>query len=349
MFFERIEGNFVFGRVNNPPFIRQSDTVSGNVENPAGGSAAPLFPSAVTGYDIYGKAPAVQNWSLVVQHMLLADTLLDAACVASNSRHLLRAGTIQRNAGVNTNALWPCLEYAGLTYDITGANFNDYSLQIQARRKMNGGSLLNVACTGSKAITGASGWNEGPMDSYNFKNERSLASYDRRHIFVFSSIYPLPFRRAQDAWFKKTFGGRQLSGPTTMQSGRPLSLGITGDRAGDGGSAQRPDVVGDWRKNGGTRLRWFAPEAFAAPALGTFSNLGRNVLIGPGTNNWDLSLQKQFVIARGVRTEFRAEFYNAPHHFSYYGVDTAVGRATFGQVHAAGDPRILQFGLRLSY
>ncbi len=357
MFFERIEGNFVFGRVNNPPFIRQSDIVSGNVENPAGGSAAPLFPSAVTGYDIDVKVPTVQNWSFGVQHKLLADTLLDAAYVGSNSWHLfravnlneLRAGTIQRNPGVNTNALRPYPGYAGLNYNITASNFNYHSLQVQMRRNMRGGGLLNVAYTWSKAITDASGWNEGAMDSYNFKNERGRATYDRRHIFVFSYIYPLPFWRGQEAWYKKALGGWQLSGVTTIQSGRPLNLGITGDRAGNGGSAQRPDVVGDWSKDAGTRLRWFAPEAFAVPALGTFGNLGRNALTGPGTNNWDVSVQKQFVITERVRTEFRAEFYNAPHHFSYYGVDTTVGRATFGQVNAAGDPRILQFGLRLSY
>ena len=47
--------------------------------------------------------------------------------------------------------------------------------------------------------------------------------------------------------------------------------------------------------------------------------------------------------------EFRTEMYNAPHHFSYFGVATTVGAANFGQVTSANDPRTLQFGLRFGF
>jgi hypothetical protein len=356
MFFERLEGNFVFGRVNNPPFIRQSDISSGNLENPSGGTQR-LFPAALTSYDLGLRIPTVHNYSLGVQHKLMRDTLLDVAYVGSAAWSLLRgidlnqlpAGTIQRNPGVNTNALRPYKGYAGITHYITGSNFNYNSLQVQVQRRMSGGGLLNLAYTWSKNITDSSANFELPMNSYDYKLDRGLASFDRRHVFIFSYIYPLPFWRVQDTWYRKVFGGWQLSGVTTLQSGRPVNLSISGDVAGIGGTGQRPQVVGDWEEGGGTRLRWFNPSAFALPAAGTFGNLGRNVVIGPGTNNWDISMQKKFAITERVATEFRAEFYNAPHHFSYFGVNGTFGNATFGQVNAAGDPRTLQFDLRLTF
>lgn len=75
----------------------------------------------------------------------------------------------------------------------------------------------------------------------------------------------------------------------------------------------------------------------------------KNVVIGPGTHNWDMSLQKNFRVSERVGMQFRTGFYNAPHHFSWLGVGTVLGAANFGQITSAGDPRTLQFGLRLDF
>ncbi len=356
LFFERIQGNFVFGRVNNPPFIQESQVFFANIENPAGGTTR-LVPSAVSSYDIDVKIPTVNNFSLGIQHKLSSTMMIDAAFVGSSGwnqyRQLnlnqLQLGTLQRNPGINTNALRPYNGYAAINHYVTGSNFNYNSLQMQWRKTFTGGGLLNIAYTWSKAITDASDWGEMPMDSYNFKLDRGLASYDRRHIFVFSYIYPLPFWQEQNEWYKVAFGGWQLSGVTTMQSGRPLNIGIQGDLAGIGQGGQRPNLVGDHTAGGGTADAWFSRAAFANPAAGTFGNLGRNAITGPGTNNWDVSLQKIFRFRESMSLEFRTEMYNAPHHFSYFGVATTVGAANFGQVTSANDPRTLQFGLRFGF
>lgn len=357
LFFERIQGNFVFGRVNNPPFIQESQVFSANLEAPSGGIER-IFPNNLTSFDIDLRVPKVQNYSFGIQHKLLRDTLLDVAYVGSSGWHQYRqvnlnqlpVGTLQANPGVNANALRPYLGYANISHNVTASNFNYNSLQAQLRKQFSRGGMFSAAYTWSKAITDASDWNEGPMDSYNFKNERGLATYDRRHILVLSYIYPLPFwQQAAGEWYKRVLGGWQLSGITTLQSGRPLNIGIQGDRAGTGTGGQRPDATGDWKEGGKTRDRWFNTAAFALPALGTFGNLGRNVVIGPGTNNWDVSLQKLFRLDEQKSVEFRAEVYNAPHHFSYFGVATTLGAANFGQVTSANDPRTLQFGLRVSF
>jgi hypothetical protein len=358
LFYERIQGNFVFSRVNNPPFIQEASIFSANVERPTGG-AQRIFPSNIGSYDIDVDVPAVQNWSFGVQHKIWSDALIDVAYVGSSGWNQYRGtninqlpvGTLQRNPGVNVQALRPYLGYAAITQLITGSNFNYHSMQAQFKKQMRHGGLLNLAYTWSRNMTDATGYADLPMDSYNFKGDYSRSDFDRRHIFVASYIYPLPFWQTPDAWYKKVFGGWQVSGVTTLQSGRPLNITIPGEVAGigPGGAAQRPNVVGDWSASAGTAARWFNPAGFAIPATGTFGNLGRNALTGPGTNNWDLSAQKLFRFNERTNLEFRAEIYNAPHHFSYFGVATGLNAANTGQVTSATDPRIFQLGLRLAF
>jgi hypothetical protein len=144
-------------------------------------------------------------------------------------------------------------------------------------------------------------------------------------------------------------GGWQVSGVTTFNTGLPQNITIQPDQAGIGQTGQRPNVVGDWTQGAGQRLQWFNTAAFALPAAGTFGNLGRNVVIGPGTNNWDASLMKNFSVRERLTFQFRAEFYNVPNHLSWWGVGTTVGAANFGQITSATDPRTMQFGLRMGF
>lgn len=354
--YERVQGNFIFSQINNPPFVRQATLYTANIENPSGGSQRPV-PAALTSFDLNVKIPSVQNYSLSVQHKLAKDTLIDVAFVGSTGWNLYRGvnlnqlpvGTLQKNPGINTNALRPYQGYADITQYVTGSNFSYNSLQVQGRKQFSGGGLINASYTWGKSITDSSSWSEAPMDSYNFKNDRGLASYDRRHIFVLSYVYPLPFWRQQDTWYRVAFGGWQLSGITMIQSGIPLNIGIQGDRAGTGTGNQRPNLIGDWTTGGETLSQWFNPAAFGLPALGTFGNLGRNVLIGPGTNNWDVSAQKFFRVTERARIEFRAEMFNAPNHLSYWSVATTVGASNFGQITSAMDPRTFQFALKFVF
>jgi hypothetical protein len=357
VFYERTQGNFIFSGINNPPFIQQQTIVSANVDNPTGGTQS-LFPASITNsHPVDFKVPRILNWSFGVQQKLDRVSTLDVAYVGSSAASLTRTlninqlpvGTLQRNPGVNLNALRPYRGFADIQQYVNGANSNYHSMQVSMRRQLQGNGLLSVSYTWSKAITDASSFNELPLDSYDARRDRGLMAFDRRHMLVASYVYPLPFWLKPDQWYKKALGGWQLSGITTLNTGLPVNLGINGDRAGTGIANQRPDVVGDWRQNGGTRFQWFNTSAFALPALGTFGNLGRNVVSGPGTNNWDASLQKNFQLKESLRFQFRAEFYNAPHHFSWIGVGNVVGNANFGQITSANDPRSLQFGLRMDF
>jgi hypothetical protein len=143
-----------------------------------------------------------------------------------------------------------------------------------------------------------------------------------------------------------------------MESGAPLNMGVSGTNVANvvPNSGNRPDLIGkiSYPK---MATEWFNPAAFAAPALGTYGDLGHDAVRGPGRDDWNLSLFKDFVIseARGSRFEFRAESFNTWNHTQFKGdynnggISTNVGSSNFGQVTSAFDPREFQLGAKLIF
>jgi hypothetical protein len=358
VFYERIEGNYLFSSVNNPPFVQQSLIYYGNVANPSGG-ALQSFPSTINNsHYLDMKVPRTMNWSLGVQQKIGRDTLLSLTYVGSSAANLsyqdnvnqLRPGTLQANPGVNVNALRNYLGYADIFQYNTGANFIYNSLQAQLRKQFAKGGLINVAYTWSKARTDANTYSYIPQDSYNLRADWGPANYNRNQIFVASYVYPLPFWLHGDNWYEKSLGGWQVSGVTTIQSGLPFNVTISPDQAGIGVSgSQRPNLIGTAVASGGARTQYLDPAAFAIPAAGTFGNLGAFAIYQPLFANWDFSLQKAFPIGEKLRASLRAELYNFPNHFSFTTISSTVGSGNFGQATAATDPRTLQLALRLSF
>jgi len=87
--------------------------------------------------------------------------------------------------------------------------------------------------------------------------------------------------------------------------------------------------------------------------LFTFGNSGRNSVRGPGINNVDLSIFKNFKFSERTNLQFRTEFFNAFNHTQFLisgNSNTAFGfLGGFGQVTQTRDPRIIQFALKLSF
>lgn len=359
-FYERVEGNYIFSAVNNPPFIQQEVIYNGNVENPTGGTAQ-NFPNTINNsHYLDMKDPRTLNWSLGIQQKLTRDAMLDVAYVGSSAANLsyqddinqLLPGTLTSHPGINVNALRPYPGYADIYEYNTGANFIYNSLQVQLRENLHAGGLVNVAYTWSKARTDANSYNYQPMNSYNLRGDWGPSSYNRNQVLVISYVYPLPFWRTANEWYKKALGGWQVSGITMIQSGLPLNVTLASDVAGAGAGTERPNVIGN-PLAGVSGTQYLNPAAFAVPAAGTYGNLGAYAIFGPHMNNWDVSLQKAFPLKENINLTFRAEFYDFPNHLSYFGVNTGSFSATppssFGQVSSATDPRTMQFALRFAF
>ncbi len=176
-----------------------------------------------------------------------------------------------------------------------------------------------------------------------------------------SYLYDIPFlKSSSQPLLKYLVAGWQVSGVTTIQSGAPLNVTLSTDRANIGITGQqRPDLVGpvpdmncvadpDPTKRR-QLMNCFDQSAFALPAQFTFGNAPRNVLRGPGFVSTDLSFMKNLPIGGGARFQFRAECYNIFNNVNYGNPNTTFAAANFGRITSAGSMRQVQLGGKILF
>jgi hypothetical protein len=152
-------------------------------------------------------------------------------------------------------------------------------------------------------------------------------------------------------------GGWALEGIVSLQSGNPLTVRRSGDPGSVGtDGALRPDEICNPAIPRGQQTveKFFKTECFVAPeALVSgdvrFGTAGRSTVIGPGLIGQDLSTRKLTAITEKVKTEFRAEFFNAFNHPNFGVPVRDLGDGNFGRVTSTADPRIIQFGVKLLF
>ena len=101
----------------------------------------------------------------------------------------------------------------------------------------------------------------------------------------------------------------------------------------------------------------FRTDVFRLPAVGTLGDMSKTLLRGPGIDNFDVALFKNFTFKERVNAQIRSEFYNAFNHTQFSLFDSTARfdaggnqvNGQFGQYTAARDPRIVQLALRLSF
>jgi hypothetical protein len=362
--YERIQGNFIFGSVNNPPFIKQVTVLNGNIENPVGAVASPDPVQTISNsHYLDMKAPRTLSYSLGLQRKLGRTMSVTATYVGTAASNLsyrqdinqLPRGTLTSHPGMNANALRPYAGFGAIYEFNTGANSIYNSLQAHFRKQWSGAGIVSAAFTWSKARTDANSYSYQPRDSYDLRGDWGRSSYNRDRILVVSYVYPLPFwQHGARRWYEKGFGGWQISGVTQIQTGLPMNITLANDVAGTSDGSQRPNLVGDVYSGPGVGGRQYLnPKAFTVPASGQWGNLGAYAIVGPSWNNWNAALNKSFPVNERCQWNVRFEAFNFPNHFSYWGVNSGSfngpNTANFGLVTSATDPRTLQASLRVSF
>ncbi|HRR55808.1 MAG TPA: hypothetical protein P5057_02495, partial [Acidobacteriota bacterium] len=84
------------------------------------------------------------------------------------------------------------------------------------------------------------------------------------------------------------------------------------------------------------------------PAYG-FGNSGRNILLGPPYQSWDISVIKNRQLKDGERLELRVELFNAFNHVNFDAPDTEYGSDLFGKVFGAGRAREIEVALKYTF
>jgi hypothetical protein len=338
------------------------------------------------------KFPVSYQYSFGVQQSIGAKSVLSVSYVGNQNRHqnywtqvnlpdasllpCMTDATLPACEGVapSYDQNVPFLGYHQIRLAENGGNAHYNSLQTSLRGNMVKDLDFQFGYTYSKAVDPTTGNGGNGYDLNNVSNpyvgwtyDLGPSPFDRAHVAFASFVYDVPFlRNSPNHALRTALGGWQVSGIITMQSGAPLDVTYTANKedALKGthknvvnivpNSRNRPDLVGKISYPH-TVAQWFDPSAFAAPAPGTWGDLRHAALRGPGRDNWNLSLFKNFAFTERFRLEFRAESFNTFNHTQFRGdiqgggISTQLGADDFGQITSAFDPRQIQLGLKLIF
>jgi len=286
----------------------------------------------------------------------------------------------------------PLFGSIGTGVDIGNSDYN--SAVVTARYQGRHGIYFEGSYTVGKSIDngssffGSTGERAGLDDRNNLAADRGPSSFDIRHRAVFVFVYDLPigpghrFLGSSNGINRQVFGGWQISGNTTIQSGTPFTVfNSSNDFSGFNQFNDRPDVVG----TGALPHNYSNPDAafdfsyFGCtinnvgklicpnPPTGRQGNSGRNQYYGPGLQNWNFSTAKLFPLGtERVHLRFEADFFNLFNHTNFSNPVSNESSGNFGKITSTlgsgtatavgttagvvgGGARIIQGSLRLVF
>jgi len=297
-------------------------------------------------------------WNVNLEHELTSSTLLSLAYVGSRTVHADSATLLNvplpGPGAIAARRPIPQLSQIG---DIRWNGWATYhALTLAAKRRFTRGLMFDANWTWSHSIDDASDpgttLNETnvPQNVYDLANEKASSSFDHRQRLVVSFIYQLPLTSKTNGWIHALLGEWRAGGNFTAQSGAPFTVNISSDQANVGaGPAQRPNIAGNPNEGPRNPQQWFNTSVFALPALYTFGNAPRNAVIGPGLQEFDLSLQKDIRLREATKLQFRAEAYNLFNHPNFNIPNRIAFTSNFGSISSAQDSRQLQLALKLAF
>lgn len=362
-----------FAQSQNPPNVINTTISNTSFGNP--GNGIPVLsasPNILTALQVHDPAPYSEQYSLDFQQQLKWGTLIDVGYYGNHGVHTFanidanqappglyaQQGLISGNvvtAG-NTpvlNQIRPYLGYSAITTQANIFMSNYSSLQTSLRQRIGGGGIVTASYTWSNALTNA----RTPQNSGNLKAEYGRTANDRTNVFNTGFDYPLPFYRSQKGAIGRIVGGFEISGVVSFGSGLFLTAATSGVDPGGvgllvGPAAGRPDYLSN--PNSGAQhafKQWFNTSAFQLVPTGQFRSGNDRVsnILGPGYQNWDLSVFRNVRIEKGVSIQFRAEAYNAFNRTNFSGVQITLGTTNYGQVTSTGPNRQVQFGTKIMF
>lgn len=336
--------------VSSINIIPGSTAVSGSKISPAG-----VQPDLAT--------PASVTYSFTIEQELTPATVLSLGYVGSHGYHELLS--IDANIPLPTicPAACPAGYPAGTTYFAPNAPLanpnlantthwfswgsSSYNgLQVNLTRRLSHGLQFRGAYTFSKsldegsslanAISGTT--NAFTMDPLQPHLDYGLSSFNVRHAASINATYSLPFgirgAHGSKAFVNGLISDWQASVIATIQSGMPFSpqLGFNPTNDGDSRNPIRPSWNPAFSGSviSGNPNQYYNPAAFSVPLNGTYGNVGRDVLEGPGLTDVDLSLSKRIPISERIHLQFRGDLFNILNHTNFNAPNPIVFTAATG-------------------
>ncbi len=315
-----------------------------------------------------------QEMLLSVQHELPGQVLLDVSYVftkGSNQNfnrdfNQVPESQLLPSGNVNYAAL-PYTQFKTISAHVFDGYSNYNALQLRAEKRYSHGLSFVVNYAWSKTMdtatssghsSGAGSW----QNAYDIRSNYGLSQLDTRNTINGSATYDLPFGKGRTYGLHgiadEVAGGWRLTGVFQIHGGLPFTPNVgSADKSGSNsnqcfcGFSWRPNQVGNPGVSSPSINQWFNTAAFATPANGTFGNVRRDTLTGPGWRDLDLSLGKTFNLVEGTSLEIRADAFNAPNHpnFANPNSSVGVGVAGGGVITGANGARGMQLGGRFTF
>ncbi|HYW69767.1 MAG TPA: TonB-dependent receptor [Pyrinomonadaceae bacterium] len=346
--------SIVLGTATNPP-LAMPLTFSGNIRMDNAlqlAGAAGLAPQSI---DHGFRNAYLQSWNLTFQREVRSGLVFMAGYIGSKGSHLI----VRRNINQPINGVRPFPKLSPESPILPGTNLGNVTqvesagnssynaLWVTATQRLRKHLQFNASYTWSKSLDYNSFSTGGIIgqNAYDLRGDRGLSDFDARNRFVISALYDLPFHQ------NLIVSGWQLAMIVQSQSGNPMNIVTSNSTVNGVANTLRPDVNGPVAMVGSVD-RWFDTTAFTA--VPRFGNLGRNVVIGPGFNNTDLSIIKNTKLAENFRVQFRAEFFDLFNHANFGQPGNVVGSPSFGRITSTrfptgetGSSRQIQFAVKL--
>ncbi|MGA7524767.1 MAG: carboxypeptidase regulatory-like domain-containing protein, partial [Acidobacteriaceae bacterium] len=284
IFYERIQGNDVYGTDTNPPYAYKPSASSVYFTNPSTSvlndqtATTPVFPASMGSLAYYYPNPGTLQFSLGVQHEVAPGVVTLVQYVGSGGwnqdadraintlplNDITDREAVSQGANSNLYRIFP--GFNGITEDENDTNTSYNSLQAALRIENKHGLTTGFDYTWSHEIDVEGGDLSTLSDPFNIRYDRGSGTYDRRQNFSANYVYNLPFfNHANSLAERSLLGGWVFSGVTSAETGLPQNVTYGPDTLGlGGGTTNRPNLVA---KASGpkTRQEWFNTSAFAAP------------------------------------------------------------------------------------
>src|ERR1035437_2073980 len=332
-------------------------------------------------FDRHFRLPQILTYNLTLEREFGSSWFLRAEYAGNHGAHLggtgdQEAGLLQLNPSVyipgqstedniQSRLLYPNYGFIGSINSGVNSNYNAGQLELEKR--FTYGLTFQTNFTWSRSLNnfGPNG-QPGTFGIYGINTlarGRSLAygpdAGDDNKVFRLSVNYALP-RVPVKGVVDTAINGWNLSYISNWQTGFPFTAFAEDDNSFSAMGNDRPDItvaniaqtkLSSGRSHAELISEWFNAGDFVPNAVGTYGNIGKNSLRGPRLFTTDLALLKAGKAGERIRYEFRAEFYNAFNNVNFGNPDAGLqdGTGVFGAISSAGEPRILQMALKLSF
>ncbi|HEY8461349.1 MAG TPA: TonB-dependent receptor [Blastocatellia bacterium] len=284
------------------------------------------------------RLPSVDAYNATFQFQMTDTISVEAAYVGNKGTHVfagdgpdfdINQATLDGFGTIPRNQRRPYFNKFGWTQNVQffcNCADNRYdSLQTKVTKRFSKGYSILAHYTLQRAVQ-----DSGEYFIFDANLNRGPADWDRRHNFVFSQVWELPFGKGKRFFngISRTadllLGGWQFNSNTTIQSGLPFNFSYDAGANIDTGP-NRPNINGDPKLElSGTRYS-FDTSVFSNPGPGRFGNLRRNAFRGPGYWRTDASLFKKFKFTETKELEFRIESVNFFNHVNLANPNTFLG------------------------